>query len=67
MNDIPDLIETAGMATAYIATLKFLVTQCRRCKGRGTYPSTYMDILKGRQEPDVRCPDCRELRELLAP
>ena len=53
------------MTKAEEVIIRFLVSQCRKCKGRGYYHSTYMDVTTGLREPDVNCPDCRELRELL--
>jgi len=45
--------------------IRFLVSQCRKCKGQGESPSHYIDAVTGQWEGVFQCPDCRELRELL--
>lgn len=41
------------------AILRFMVSQCRRCRGHGSFLSNYVG------EGMVQCPHCQELREVI--
>ena len=56
-NDSLRRAEASGFTPIWLVLARFMVSQCRRCKGKGWI---WRELVE-----HVRCPDCAELRALV--